>query len=111
MHEHTIAAVGEEEGHGLILTVGLRALRIGDGEVYLLPYLIQRGERLTAAVDALTRCQRQHGVDATRIVGAAFDKRERQEFHLRGVVVDAVTRLCEDLAVGILDDDAPGVFL
>ena len=74
MHEHAIASVGEEERYRLVLAIGLRALRIGDGEVYLLSNLIQRGERLTAAVDTLTGCQRQHGVDATRIVGAAFDK-------------------------------------
>ena len=56
VHKHTIATVREEERHRLILTVGLRPLRIGNTEVYLLSYLIQGGERLTATVDALTWC-------------------------------------------------------
>ena len=65
MHEDAIATVREEEGYGFVLTVRLRPLRVGDGEVYLLPHLIQRGERLAATVDALTRGQRKHGIDAT----------------------------------------------
>ena len=74
MHEHTIASVGEEERHWLVLAIGLRPLRVGNGEVYLLSYLIQRGERLTTAVDTLTRCQGQYRVDTTGVVGATLDK-------------------------------------
>ena len=59
VHEDAIAAVREVEGHGLVLSVGLRALGVGDAEVYLLPHLVQRGERLAAAIDALAGSQRE----------------------------------------------------
>ena len=111
MHEDAIATVREEEGHGFILAVSLRPLRVGDGEVYLLPHLIQRGERLAAAIDALTWGQRQHGIDATRVVRAALDKRERQQLHLARIIVDTVARLRQHLALRVLDDDTPRILL
>ena len=74
MHEDTIATIREEEGHGLILAVSLWALWVCHGEMHLLSYLVQRGERLTTAVDTLAWCQCQHRIDATGIVRAALDE-------------------------------------
>ena len=111
MHENTIATIREEEGYGLVLPIRLRPLRIRHREVYLLPYLVQRGERFTTAVDPLARCQRQHRVDAARVVRASLYKREGQQLYLTRVVVDVMARLGENPSLGILDDNAPGIFL
>ena len=51
VHKDAVATVREEEGHGLILTVGLWSLRVGHTQVNLLPHLVQRCERLAAAID------------------------------------------------------------
>ena len=56
VHKNAIATIRKVERHGLVLAVALRTLGIGDGEMHLLPYFIQRGERLATAVDPFARC-------------------------------------------------------
>ena len=111
MHENAITTIGEEEGHGFILSVGFGALGVGHHDLYLLPHLIECTKRLTTSVDTFAWSNGQHGIDAARVVGTAFDKRERQQFHLRRVVVDDMTCLRHHLAVLILQHQAPRIFL
>ena len=82
MHEDAIATIREEKRHRLILTIALRSLRVGDGEMYLLSHLIQRSERLATSIDAFTRSYCKDGINAAGVVRATFDKRERQQFYL-----------------------------
>ena len=82
MHEDAIATVRKEEGHRFVLSVSLRSLGICNAEVYLLPHLVQRGKRLTAAIDALARSQCEHGIDAAAVVRASLDEREWQQLDL-----------------------------
>ena len=40
MHEDAVATIREVERYGLILSVSLRSLRVGDAELNLLSYLV-----------------------------------------------------------------------
>ena len=111
MHEDAVATVREEEGHGLILTVGLWSLRVGHTQVNLLPHLVQRCERLAAAIDPFAWCQGKHGVDAPRIVRASLDKREGQQLYLTRIVIDVMTCLCQNTPLRILHHNPEGILL
>ena len=102
MHEDTIATIGEIERHRLILAVRLRTLRVGNHQLHFLSYLVQGTERLTTTIDTLARSDGQYGVDTAGVVATAFDKRERQEFYLAGVIVDDMTRLGQYLPFLVL---------
>ena len=88
MHEDAIAAVAEEERHRLIHSVGLRSLRVGNRQVYLLPHLVKFRETLATSVDAFSWSKCEYGVDASRVVATSLYKGKRQKFYLTRVVVD-----------------------
>ena len=111
MHKNAVATIREVERYGLILSVSLRSLRIGDTELNLLPHLIQGTERLTAAIDALARRQQEHRIDGTAVVAASLDERERQQLHLRRVVVDDMARLRQHTALLVLEHQTEGIAL
>ena len=111
MHKDAVAAIREIERHGLVLSVGLRSLRVGDGEMHLLPYLVQRCKRLTATVYPLAWRQQEHRIDAARIVAATLDKRERQQLHLRRIVVNDMACLRQHLSLGISHHNPPRTLL
>ena len=111
MHEDAVAAITEIERHRLVHAVGFRSLGVGDIEMHLLPHLVERGERLTTSINAFARREEEHGIDGTGVVASPFDKREGQQFYLRGVIVDDRAAAGEHTPVGIPNDKAPWVFL
>jgi hypothetical protein len=111
MHEDAIAATGEEEGNGLVHAVALRALWVGDVEMEFLPYFIEFGERFSAAYDMFARSETEDRIHGTGIVAATLDEREWQEFDLCGIIVDDMTRLCQDFSVLVAKEDAERIAL
>ena len=65
VHENAIAAVAEEEWHRLIHSVGLRSLRVGNRQVYLLSHLVKFRETLATSVDAFSWSKCEYWVYAS----------------------------------------------
>ena len=109
--EHAIAAVAQEERDGFVHARALGALRVIDVEHDLLPALVQLGKRLAAAEELLSRREREHGRQASRVVRGPANEGEGQHRHLRPAVIRLMIGAREQAAFRVAKLDVPGLFV
>ena len=111
MHEDAIATIREEERNRLIHIGCLRSLRIGNEEIQLLANVVKSAWRLPTAVYPFAWSKGEDRLDGTTIVNATLHPHKRMCLYLRRIIIRQSTGMCEFLAILILHDKSPRIFL
>ena len=111
MHEDAIATVREEERDRLIHIRCLWSLSIGNEEIEFLPYVIESAWSLTTSVYPFARSKREYRFDGTTIVNATLHPHKRMCLYLSGIIIRQSTGMRQFLAILILHDKSPRIFL
>ena len=110
MNEHAVSAVAHEKRDGLVHALVLNAVGVVRPEHDFLAALVEAGEGFAAAENLFAGREREHRVQAPRIIRRAPHKRKRHDGRERAGVVGVVIRAGEQLALRVAEFEAPGIF-